>query len=315
MDYIVCAFYHFTLLNDLPILQAKLRSIMDENTLKGTILIAPEGINGTVSGAAESMAQLIAWLHQDPRFATLKIKESLYHKAPFYRAQVRVKKEIITMGVGDLNPKINAGTYIEPEKWDDFIDSEDVIIVDTRNDYEIAIGSFKGAMNPKTQSFRAFPDFVKQNLGAMKQKKIAMFCTGGIRCEKSTAYLKSQGFENVYHLQGGILKYLETVNAEKKQNSAWQGECFVFDQRVAVTHNLQKGTYDQCYACRMPITANDKLSEFYVLGVSCHHCYHQSTKTRKQGWSERQKQITLARARGHEHMGTDPKQFSRKNQS
>ena len=306
MQYIVSAFYQFTRLDHLPVLQQNIRTIMDESQIYGTILIAPEGINGTVSANRAATDRLFAYLRDCENFINLQTKESFYQKPPFYRSRVRIKKEIVTMGVGDLDPAQHAGIYIEPDKWDAFIGGDDVILVDTRNDYEVAIGTFKNAINPKTKSFREFPEFTKNHLTQYKDKKIAMFCTGGIRCEKSTSYLKSQGFQNVYHLQGGILKYIENMmqdDASDQDDVSWQGECFVFDQRVAVTKGLKKGAYDQCYACRMPITEQDKLSDYYIIGISCHHCHDTSTDARKKAWAQRQKQIGLSRMRGEQHIG------------
>jgi UPF0176 protein len=192
------------------------------------------------------------------------------------------------------------GSYVKPEDWNALIEDPELVLVDTRNDYEVKIGTFKNAINPGTESFREFPAFIAENLDPSKHKKVAMFCTGGIRCEKSTSYLKSQGFDEVYHLEGGILKYLETV---PQSESSWQGECFVFDERVAVDHQLNKGQYDQCNACRMPITDEDKASEHYVHGVSCHHCYGKTSTEQRERFAERQKQIDLAKARGERHIG------------
>ena len=220
---------------------------------------------------------------------------------PFYRTKVKLKKEIVTMGQDGIDPARVVGTYVEPKDWNALIADPDVTLVDTRNDYEVAIGSFEGAIDPSTTSFREFPDYVHRELDPKKNKKVAMFCTGGIRCEKSTAYLKEQGFDEVYHLKGGILKYLEEVPEDE---SMWQGECFVFDNRVAVNHQLEKGSYDQCHACRRPITEDDKRSPLYQKGVSCPHCHGQSSERQLARFAERERQMTLSKGRGEEHIGS-----------
>lgn len=301
--YIVSALYHFVLLEDFEALKKPLLKVMLENIIFGTVLLAKEGINGTVSGTREGIDALISYLQKDNRFKNLQTKESFHNKIPFERTKVKIKKEIVTMGVENLNPTQNAGQYIKPRDWNAFVSDPNVCVVDTRNDYEVSIGTFCNAMNPKTTTFRAFPQFVTDHLNHLKNDgitKIAMYCTGGIRCEKSTAYLKQQGFKEVYHLEGGILKYLEEI---PKEESLWEGECFVFDNRVAVKHGLEKGQYDQCYACRMPITEDDKQQECYVKGQSCHHCVDNKDLSQKVRYAERQKQITLAAQRGQKHIG------------
>lgn len=298
--YVVCAMYHFVILEDYQQLKPHLLQCMQENEIKGTLLLAKEGINGTVAGTRQSINSLLAWLKKDPRFSSIVTKESYNDVLPFYRTKVKLKKEIVTMGVENIDPNHIVGTYVKPEDWNDLIEDPDVLLIDTRNDYEVSIGTFKNAVNPNTQTFRQFPDYVKNNLNPEKHKKVAMFCTGGIRCEKSTAFLKQQGFEQVYHLDGGILKYLEKV---PESESNWQGECFVFDNRVTVNHQLQKGDYDQCYACRMPITEEDKQHVHYKKGVCCHHCYDKTSSSRKQRFSQRQKQVKLAKQRGEQHIG------------
>jgi UPF0176 protein len=244
---------------------------------------------------------VLSWLDQQPGLDNIDTKESWDTEIPFYRTKVKLKKEIVTMGVEGIDPKQVVGTYVKPKDWNDLISDPDVVLVDTRNDYEVEIGTFKGAIDPQTTSFREFPQWAKDNLGASKNKKVAMFCTGGIRCEKSTAYMKEQGFDEVYHLQGGILKYLEQVPQEQ---TLWQGECFVFDNRVAVDHDLKRGSYDQCHACRMPITEQEKTLETYTEGLSCHHCYGTVSEEQKQRFAQRQKQVQLAKARGEEHIGS-----------
>ena len=258
--FVVSALYHFVRLDNYQALRKPMYDFMVENSIKGTILLAQEGINGTVAGDKNAIQKLHAWLRSDERLKDLRSKESYDHTMPFYRTRVKLKKEIVTMGVTGIDPNRVVGTYVKPEDWNDLISDPEVKLVDTRNEYEVAIGTFKNAANPQTETFRDFPEYVKTNLDPGKHKKIAMYCTGGIRCEKSTAYLKEQGFDEVYHLQGGILKYLETVPEDE---SLWQGECFVFDNRVSVNHKLEKGSYDQCHACRLPITDDDKLSELY----------------------------------------------------
>ena len=221
---------------------------------------------------------------------------------PFYRTKVKLKKEIVTMGVEGIDPREVVGTYVKPTDWNALISDPEVVLVDTRNDYEVQIGTFEGALNPNTETFREFPEYVANNLDPEKNKKVAMFCTGGIRCEKSTAYLKEQGFEEVYHLEGGILKYLEEV---PEQETMWQGECFVFDNRVAVNHSLEKGQYDQCHACRMPITEQEMQSEQYEKGISCPHCFDKVTDEQRARFAERQRQVELAKERGEDHIGAD----------
>jgi len=297
---VVCALYHFAALDDYADWQQPLQQLMAEQGLRGTLLLAPEGINGTVAGPRVGVDALLALLQADTRFAGLAWKESFDNEMPFYRPKVKLKKEIVTMGVDDIDPRHIVGTYVKPEDWNALISDPTVTVIDTRNEYEIQIGSFAGATNPHTTTFREFPAYAGEHLDKGVHKKVAMFCTGGIRCEKSTAYLKSQGFDEVYHLQGGILNYLENV---PEAESLWRGECFVFDNRVTVDHNLEKGQFDQCHACRMPIDANDKLSNAYVEGISCPHCIDKTSAEQRQRFIERQHQSQLARARGEAHIG------------
>jgi UPF0176 protein len=306
---VVCALYHFAILEDFETLRDPLYQFMQDSGVKGTLLLAKEGINGTIAGSREGVDDVLAWLRRDPRLAKLDTKESFDEQIPFYRTRVKLKKEIVTMGIDTIDPKEIVGTYVKPKDWNALISDPEVLVVDTRNDYEVAIGTFKDALNPETETFRQFPQYVEDKLDATKHKKVAMFCTGGIRCEKSTAYLKTQGFDEVYHLEGGILKYLEEVPAKE---SLWQGECFVFDNRVSVNHNLEKGSYDQCHACRMPITEDDKQHENYLQGVSCHHCHDITNEVQKQRYIERQKQIELAAQRGEQHVGGDVVKFAQK---
>lgn len=299
---VVCAMYKFVRLENFEHLRTPLASTMEKFGVKGTLLLAQEGINGTVAGTREGIDGLLEWLNAEPRLNGIVCKESYTAELPFYRAKVKLKKEIVTMGVEGIDPTQVVGTYVKPADWNALIEDPDVVLVDTRNDYEVEIGTFKGALDPKTTTFREFPDYVKENLDPAKHKKVAMYCTGGIRCEKSTAYLKEQGFDEVYHLEGGILKYLEEVPAEE---SLWEGECFVFDSRVAVNHNLEKGQYDQCFACRMPITEPEKEHPHYQKGVSCHHCYGKHSAEQIKRFSEREKQNMLSKERGEEHIGSE----------
>lgn len=297
---VVSAMYHFVELADYQDLQPKYHQFLTEHGIQGTLLLAREGLNGTVAGTADAIKALHDFIRSDPRLANIVTKESSAGEMPFHRTKVRLKKEIVTMGVEEIDPRHIVGSYVKPDAWNDLIMDPDVIVVDTRNDYEVGIGSFKGALNPDTKNFREFPAFVDQHLADHKGKKVAMFCTGGIRCEKSTAYLKQNGFDEVYHLEGGILKYLEEVPEEQ---SLWQGECFVFDSRISVTHNLAQGSYDQCYACRMPITTAEKQDARYVQGVSCLHCHDSHDAAQKQRHLERERQVTLAQEKGVTHIG------------
>ncbi len=298
--YLTAALYKFVSLPDYKDLQQPILEACVKHRIKGTLLLALEGINGTIAGQPEDIKAILNYLRLDPRLHDLEHKESYADNHPFYRMKVKLKKEIVTMGVAGVNPNDVVGTYVKPEDWNDLISDPDVILLDTRNDYEVHIGTFQGAVDPKTTTFREFPQFVAQNLDKTKHKKVAMFCTGGIRCEKASSYMKQQGFEEVYHLQGGILKYLETVPQEQ---SMWQGECFVFDQRVAVKHGLEEGDYDQCYACRMPLSPEELLSDKYTPGISCPHCYDKTSEQKKAALTERQRQVILAKKRGETHIG------------
>ena len=300
--FMVAAFYKFIALPDYKELQQGIQEFAIANEVMGTILLADEGINGTVSGPEEGVRSLLAFIQADERINSFEHKESWAKENPFYRMKVRLKKETVTLGVEGVSPTKQVGEYIEPQDWNAFIQDPDVVVIDTRNDYEVAIGTFKGAIDPETTSFREFPEWVEGQDNALKGKKIAMFCTGGIRCEKSTSYMKAQGYEDVFHLKGGILKYLETVSEEE---SLWHGECFVFDQRVSVGHGLEQGPYDLCHACRHPITQEDKTSDFYSKGVSCPQCYNKQSTRQRQKFIERQKQMELAKLRGEKHIAAD----------
>jgi len=306
---VIAAMYQFVTVDNPGVLREPLLEFMHDNGLHGTLLLATEGINGTVAGSREDIDKLLNWLRDPERFPGLSHKESYCDEMPFLRCKVKLKKEIVTMGIEGVDPKDVVGSYVKPEDWNALIEDPEVVLVDTRNDYEVQIGTFKNAINPETESFREFPTFIAENLDPAKHKKVAMFCTGGIRCEKSTSYLKSQGFDEVYHLQGGILKYLETI---PESESSWQGECFVFDERVAVDHQLNKGQYDQCNACRMPITEGDKQSEHYLHGVSCPHCHAKTSPEQRERFAERQKQVDLARSRGEHHIGGDVSELNEK---
>jgi UPF0176 protein len=268
---------------------------MEQNEVRGTLLLASEGINGTISGLRAGIDAVLTWLDNQDNLKNIVTKESFDETCPFYRTKVKLKKEIVTMGVEGIDPLKVVGSYVKPEDWNALISDPEVILIDTRNDYEIEIGTFQNAVDPKTKTFREFPAWAKENLDPQKHKKVAMFCTGGIRCEKSTAYMKEQGI-----VEGGILKYLEEV---PKEQTMWQGECFVFDNRVAVDHDLQKGSYDQCHACRMPITEDEKQLASYMEGVSCLHCHDALSEEQKLRFAERQKQVELAKVRGEGHIG------------
>jgi len=298
-QYVTCALYKFVALPNYGSIRHPLLKVMTDNQVYGTLLLAAEGINGTISGTRENIDSVLHWIGQQPGLENIDTKESFDDEIPFYRTKVKLKKEIVTMGVEGIDPRQVVGTYVKPEDWNDLISDPDVLVVDTRNDYEVQIGTFKNAIDPKTTSFREFPEWANNNIDRTSNKKIAMFCTGGIRCEKSTAYMKEQGFDQVYHLEGGILKYLEKV---PKDQSLWQGECFVFDNRVAVDQDLKRGSYDQCHACRMPITEQEKNLDSYQEGLSCHHCYGILSEEQKQRFAQRQKQVQLAKARGEEHI-------------
>tara|TARA_Y100000588_G_C14193142_1_gene898945 strand:+ start:472 stop:1467 length:996 start_codon:yes stop_codon:yes gene_type:complete len=297
---VVAALYRFAKFPDFESFREPLQELMLKKQVRGTLLLAAEGINGSIAGSRDAIDSILAWLHEDERFRGLEAKESYVNENPFYRTKVKLKKEIVSMGVENIDPNHIVGTYVEAVDWNDLINDPEVLLLDTRNKYEVEIGTFKNAVNPGTDSFRGFPEYVEQNLDPIKHKKVAMFCTGGIRCEKSTAYLKQQGFDKVYHLKGGILKYLEEVSEE---NTLWKGECFVFDNRVTVNHQLEQGSYDQCHACRMPITEKDKNREQYQRGVSCHHCFDKQSREQVMRYAERERQIQLAKQRGEEHLG------------
>ncbi|MGN7294072.1 oxygen-dependent tRNA uridine(34) hydroxylase TrhO [Rhizobium sp. SAFR-030] len=300
-SFCVAALYHFARFERFDSVREPLQALCEENGVKGTLLLAREGINGTIAGTDDGIAAVLSYLRAQPEFAGLEHKESRASKMPFLRMKVRLKKEIVTMGVEDIDPKRIVGTYVEPTDWNALISDPDTIVIDTRNDYETAIGIFQGAVDPKTKTFREFPDWVKNNAGLHNKPKIAMYCTGGIRCEKATAFMKEQGFDEVYHLKGGILKYLEEV---PEQESLWEGACFVFDERVSVTHGLKEGDHRLCHACREPITPEVRQSPKFEEGVSCPHCYDTRSEADRDRYRQRQLQIELARKRGERHLGS-----------
>ncbi len=291
---VVAALYKFVVLEDFAKLRRPVLAAMKANAVKGTILLANEGINGTVSGTRAGINAFMAILKSDHRLADIDHKESLSTENPFYRSNVKLKKEIVTIGVDGINPNQTVGTYVDPMDWNALIADPDILLIDTRNEYEVALGTFEGATNPNTTFFSEFPAYVEKNLPNAKPKKVAMFCTGGIRCEKASSYMKSQGFGEVYHLKGGILKYLEVVPATQ---SKWQGECFVFDHRVAVGQGLVPTSLEMCHGCRMPLGAGDKQSPHYEQGVSCPKCFSTLSEKSKASARERQKQIDLAKKR------------------
>lgn len=297
---VVAAVYKFVKLADCAALRTPLLAQCDALGITGTLLLAEEGINGTIAGTRSGIDNILAYLRSDPRLADLEHKESAADVPPFYRLKVKLKQEIVTMGVTGIDPTERVGRYVRPEDWNALISDPGVLLIDTRNDYEVEVGTFRGAVDPRITTFREFPDYVKNHLDPGKKPRVAMFCTGGIRCEKASAYMLQQGFPEVYHLQGGILKYLENVPVEQ---SLWEGECFVFDQRVAVGPGLAPGHYELCYGCSRPITAEQKASPKYQAGVSCPNCFDALTPEKRAAALERQKQVALAQQRGEKHIG------------
>ncbi|QCB46460.1 rhodanese-related sulfurtransferase [Hydrogenophaga sp. PAMC20947] len=302
--YLTAALYKFVDLPDFVAMHDPLLACCEANQVKGTLLLASEGINGTIAGPEAGVRAVLAFLRADARLGNLAHKESWSHKPPFLRMKVRLKKEIVTLRVPELDPNKTVGQYVKAQDWNALLADPDVVVIDTRNDYEVAIGTFKGAINPEIKTFTELPVWLDAQPGLVaeggKKVKVAMFCTGGIRCEKSTALMKMRGFDEVYHLEGGILKYLEEVPPEE---SVWEGECFVFDERVSVGHGLKPGPFELCRSCRWPLSKADKASPAYVKGVSCAHCVDQRTPEEKAGLAERQRQVELAEARGEVHVG------------
>jgi UPF0176 protein len=296
---VVAALYKFADLPDFVALRERLLELCTIHAIRGSLLLAKEGINGTVAGSRDAIDALRAFLFADNRFNGIEYKESFAEKNPFPRMKVKLKKEIVTLGRPEANPNEIVGTYVNPHEWNQLLNDPKVVVIDVRNDYEVDLGTFTNAINPKTESFREFPDFVSKNLDPEKHQKIAMMCTGGIRCEKASSYMKKQGFNEVYHLKGGILKYLEET---PKSESKWQGECFVFDNRVTVNHDMKPGVYSLCHGCRNPLSPDDMASELYVKGISCPRCNGKRSEKQVASAASRQKQIELAKARGQSHM-------------
>ncbi|PIQ63747.1 MAG: hypothetical protein COV99_01575 [Bacteroidetes bacterium CG12_big_fil_rev_8_21_14_0_65_60_17] len=303
---LVAALYRFHPVPDTEAAQAALQRVMEQHAVRGTLLVADEGINGTIAGARDNVHAVLAEIRGIEGFGDLIHKESEAAEMPFLRAKVRLKKEIVTLGVDGVDPNRVVGTYVPPEDWNRLISDPATILVDTRNDYEVEVGTFRGARNPQTTSFREFPDYVERELAGHETEPIAMFCTGGIRCEKATSYLRSRGFEKVFHLEGGILNYLERVPADE---SLWEGECFVFDNRVTVNHALEPGTYAMCHACRMPVTEKDMTLPSWEEGVSCLYCHAERTEADRERLRERQRQLELSRERGIPHIGQDAREY------
>ena len=300
----VAALYRFARFDDCASMRAPLEQLCIDHGVRGTLLLAPEGINGTIAGPSEAIDAVLGHIRALPDCADVDVKLSTASTMPFHRTKVRLKREIVTMGQPDIDPRASVGTYVSPQDWNALIADPDTIVIDTRNDYEVAAGTFERAIDPKTASFREFPDWFRQErarlLGEGKPPKVAMFCTGGIRCEKLTAFLKQEGIDEVYHLKGGILKYLETVPEEE---SLWRGECFVFDQRVTVGHGLVEGTHSLCFSCRRPVSVEDQRSPLYEVGVSCAACHGERTDEQRASARERHRQETLATRRGIAHVG------------
>jgi len=298
---VICTLYRFTPVAELERWRARLLAVMQRSGVLGTLVLAGEGINGTIAGGRGGVEAVLAWLRRQPGLGGLEARESFADAPPFKRARVKIRREIVTLGVDGVD-MARAGGHVEAEDWNALLDDDEVLVIDTRNQYEVSIGAFDGAVNPRTTHFREFPDFAARQLDANRHRPIAMYCTGGIRCEKSTAYLKRRGFERVYQLKGGILNYLSSV---PESQSRWRGECFVFDERVTVDHRLRRGRYDQCHACRMPISDADKRSDRYTPGASCPHCFERTPAARRSRFLQREKQMALAARRGMAHMGPE----------
>ena len=299
-DIVVAAFYHFTAFEDPAALREPLLARLAAHGLKGTVLLASEGVNGTLAGSRGGIDSGLEVLRALPNCMRMEHKESHAETMPFYRLKVRLKKEIVTMKVPDVDPSMRVGTYVAPEDWNALIADPETIVIDTRNDFEVEMGTFEGALNPGTASFSDLPEWLENHRAELEGKKVAMFCTGGIRCEKATSLLKGRGIEDVFHLKGGILKYLETI---PEAESRWRGECFVFDNRVSVKHGLELGEHEVCHACRWPLDAAGRASPNYVVGVSCDHCIGERTDEQRERYATRQTQVELAEQRGEAHIG------------
>ncbi|WP_114965458.1 rhodanese-related sulfurtransferase [Alkalilacustris brevis] len=298
----VAALYHFARLDDPAALAGPLRALCAQAGVRGTLLLAREGVNGTIAGPRAGVDAVLDHIRSWPGCAALEWKESTAPEWPFGRMKVRLKREIVTMGCPEADPTQAVGQYVAPQDWNALISAPDVAVIDTRNAYEVAIGSFDGAVDPGTESFRDFPAWWEANRERFHNKRIAMFCTGGIRCEKATSYLMAQGVDEVYHLKGGILQYLEDVPESESQ---WQGECFVFDGRVALGHGLRQGRHQLCHACRQPLAPEDRTHPHYEPGVSCHRCHDRFTEADRARFRERERQVRLAEARGERHLGAE----------
>jgi UPF0176 protein len=300
LPYVVAALYKFADFPDYKEFQPKLLSFCKANNVMGTLLVAEEGINGTIAGSREGIDAVLKFIRSHPSFADIEHKESYATNPPFLRMKVKLKTEIVTMGVPGVTPRKSVGKYVTPKEWNDLLKQEDVVVIDTRNDYEYEIGTFKGAINPKTEVFRDFPKYMEENWNPKQHKRIVTFCTGGIRCERATALLNEMGYDEVYHLKGGILKYLEEIPQEE---SLWEGECFVFDNRVSVTHGVKEGTYDQCYGCRYPVSEEQKKHPHYKEGVHCHRCYDKRSADQHRCAEVRHRQVQIAKEKGIKHLG------------
>jgi UPF0176 protein len=309
--YKVAALYKFSKIQDPLELHNKIRIKLKDLSVYGTILVANEGLNGTISASNnEKLISALNFIKSIKGFDDLDIKYSTSEKNPFVRLKVKLKKEIVTMGDESIDPTMLVGEYVDPKDWNNLIEDKNTIIIDTRNNYEYSIGTFKNSINPETKKFKEFPKWIDKKeftTHEKNNKNIAMFCTGGIRCEKASSLMKKEGFKNVYHLKGGILKYFESISVD---NSKWEGECFVFDDRVSVKHDLSEGTYDMCHGCRMPITEDDKKSKKYIRGVSCSSCFDTTTKEQKSRYMSRQKQVDLANKRNQKHIGPKEEVFN-----
>ena len=301
--YIISTFYKFLILENYRELKIRFDKSLSKTNIKGTMLLANEGINGTIAGSGSDLKKFFLYLDKFSQFKDITPKFSSSNKNPFLRMKVRLKKEIVTIGIPEVSPSNQVGKYLNVKEWNELLNENDSMIIDTRNKYEVSIGTFKDSINPKINSFRDFPKWAQKNLidkKVSKKSKIGMFCTGGIRCEKSTSYLKKLGFENVFHLDGGILKYLENVKSDENE---WKGECFVFDHRVSLNNFLEKGEYDMCYACKMPLSKENKKNKHYLKGQSCEYCYDQTTNKQKERFNEREKQIKLSKIKNLNHLG------------
>ncbi|MCD8482654.1 MAG: rhodanese-related sulfurtransferase [Verrucomicrobia bacterium] len=311
-DFQIAAFYQFCDFHDFRDWRRPLQELGAQHGITGSILLAHEGMNSTIAGTDEGMKAMLDFIRSDARFATMEVKFSRHQDAPFYRFKVRLKKEIVSMGVPEIAPHQETAIRLDSQSWNELLQQQDVVVIDTRNDYETKVGMFKGALDPNTKSFREFPHFVDKQLDPAKHTRVAMYCTGGIRCEKASAYLLRKGFREVYQLHGGILKYLEDTQPEER---LWDGECFVFDQRVAVDGSLSAGEHVLCYACREPLTKEDLTHPDYEENVSCRHCRSRQTEAQRSALRERQKQIDLAKKRGERHIGVSAEELKAKRQA